>query len=110
MGAPADDFSIGSLKYSMVADFAKASGFGGENSAEEIVQTAALALLFINIMEEDDAVAANNRCTRIFTFAHQRTFHGFEGEFLDFCNRLMVLGDVVMQQLGDGSSSGMVRT
>ncbi len=50
MGTAADDVAVGSLKYVMAAGFSKADGLCGENCAEEIVQTAALALLLIYII------------------------------------------------------------
>ena len=99
MGAAADDVAIGSLEDAMVADLSEAGGFGGENGAKEIVQTTALGLLSINIMEEDGAAAANDCCSGVFPFAHQRALHGFKGQFFDFCYHLAIFWDVIMQQL-----------
>lgn len=81
----------------------------GEDGAEEIVQTAAFALLSIYIIiKEDGAGATCYSGIRVFAFAYQGPFKGFEGELFDFCNQPVILRDVVVQQQGNGATSGMV--
>lgn len=79
MGTAADDVAIGCLEYSMEADFTKTGGFGRENGAEEIVQSAPLAFLFIYIVKGNATFSANDRGSWVFAFSHQGASQGLEG-------------------------------
>lgn len=97
MGATTDDVSIGCLEYAMEADFTKTGSLSGENGAEEIVQTAAFALLSIYIIKEDGAGATCYSGIRVFAFAYQGASQGLEGKFFDFGNHKTILGNGIVQ-------------